>query len=226
MKFCLFGKSFGHDFSRFSELLDFSKSCLPESIAMTNFNNVEFSDAISRKSARLRFSDIQNPSLRFLHRWTSFTLFPMAELHSVTTPKLECLFDMVNRIKYTPVADIVDYFKNVHQMLGPIMCTSMITQIAMNLGCPKMANLANIEGGVHILSLDHFIHVHSCARNPTILYLCCMVARRSGYLTQPFDCILVKVLHCSLIGWERRTTTSQDHLALTGELTWRQHNRP
>jgi hypothetical protein len=37
MKFHLFGKSFGCDFSRFSELLDFSKSCLPESIAMRNF---------------------------------------------------------------------------------------------------------------------------------------------------------------------------------------------
>jgi hypothetical protein len=31
MKFHLFEKSFGCDFSRFSELLDFSKSCLPES---------------------------------------------------------------------------------------------------------------------------------------------------------------------------------------------------
>jgi hypothetical protein len=48
MKFRLFGKSFGCDFSRFSELLDFSKSCLPESTAMRNFNKVEFSDAISR----------------------------------------------------------------------------------------------------------------------------------------------------------------------------------
>jgi hypothetical protein len=32
MKFCLFGKSFGCDLSRLSKLLDFSKSCLPESI--------------------------------------------------------------------------------------------------------------------------------------------------------------------------------------------------
>jgi hypothetical protein len=38
VKFRLFGKSFGCDFSRLSELLDFSKSCLPESIAMRNFN--------------------------------------------------------------------------------------------------------------------------------------------------------------------------------------------
>jgi hypothetical protein len=111
VKFHLFGKSFGYDFSRFSELLDFTKSCLPESSAMRNFNKIEFSDAISGKSARFRFSDIHNPSLRFLHRWMSFRLFPMVELRSVITPKLKCLFAMVNRIKYTPVADIVDYFK-------------------------------------------------------------------------------------------------------------------
>jgi hypothetical protein len=40
VKFCLFGKSFGCDFSHFSELLDFSKSCLPKSSAMRNFNKV------------------------------------------------------------------------------------------------------------------------------------------------------------------------------------------
>jgi hypothetical protein len=160
MKFYLFGKSFGCDFSHFSELLDFSKSCMPGSIAMRNFNKVKFSDAIFRKSSRLRFSDIHNSSLQFLHRWMSFTLFPMAELHSVTTHELKCLFAMVNRIKYTPIADIVDYFKNVLKMSGPIECTSMVTWIAMNLGCPKMANLAYIEGDVPILCLDHFVHAH------------------------------------------------------------------
>jgi hypothetical protein len=77
-KFRLFRKSFGCDFSCFNELLDFSKSCLPELCALRNFNKVEFSDAISGKFTRLRFSDIHNPSLRFLHRWMLFTLFPMA----------------------------------------------------------------------------------------------------------------------------------------------------
>jgi hypothetical protein len=166
VKFHLFGKSFGCDFSCFSELLDFSKSCLPESSSMRNFNKVEFSDAISTKFTRLRFSDIHNPSLRFLHRWISFTFFPMVELRSVTTPDLKCLFAMVNRIKYTLVADIVDYFKNLHKKSGPIKCTSMVTRIAMNLGCLKMANLAYIEGGVPILGPDHFVHTHILREEP------------------------------------------------------------
>jgi hypothetical protein len=160
VKFRLFRKSFGCDFSHFSKLQDFSKSYLPESSAMRNFNKVELSDAISEKSTRRRFSDIHNPSLRFLHMWVSFMLFPTVEMLSITTPELKCQFPMVNRIKYTPVADIVDYFKNVHKISGPIECTSMVTRIAMNLGCPKMANLAYIEGGVSDLGLDHFVHVH------------------------------------------------------------------
>jgi hypothetical protein len=154
VKFHLFGKSFGCDFSRFSELLDFSKSCLPESSAMRNFNKVDFSDAISGRSARLRFSDIHNPSLRFLHRWMSFMLFPMVELRSVTTPELKCLFAMVDRINYTHVANIVDYFTNVSKILGPIECTSLVTRIAMNLG---YSDLAYIEGDVPVLGLDHFV---------------------------------------------------------------------
>jgi hypothetical protein len=142
VKLRLFGKSFGCDFSCFSELLDLSKSCLPKSSAIRKFNKVEFSDAISGKYTRLRFSDIHNPSLRFLHRLMLFMLFSMVELCSVATPELKCLFGTVNRIKYTPVADIVDYFKNMHKMSEPIECTSMVTRIAMNLGCPEMAILA------------------------------------------------------------------------------------
>jgi hypothetical protein len=66
----------------------------------------------------------------------------------------------------------------------------------------------------------------SCTMDPIILYLSCVVARRSSYLTRPFNYILVKILHCSLIRWERHATASQDHLALVGELGWRQHSRP
>jgi hypothetical protein len=45
-------------------------------------------------------------------------------------------------------------------MSGPIGCTSMVTHIVMNLECPKMTNLAYIEGDVPVLGLDHFVHAH------------------------------------------------------------------
>jgi hypothetical protein len=64
---------------------------------------------------------------------------------------------MVNSIKYTLVANIVDYFTNVSKISGPIECTSFITRIAMNLG---YSDLAYIEGDVPILGLDPFVHAH------------------------------------------------------------------
>jgi hypothetical protein len=42
----------------------------------------------------------------------------------------------------------------------------MVTRIAMNLGCPEMANLAYIEGDVPILSPDHFVHMHILCEEP------------------------------------------------------------
>jgi hypothetical protein len=184
VKFHLFGKSFGCDFSHFSELLEYSKSCLPESSAMRNFNKVEFSDSISGKSTRLRFSDIHNPSLRFLHRWMSFTLFPMVEPCSVATPELKYQFAIVNRIKYTPVADIVNNFKNVHKMSGPIKCTSMVTWIAMNFGCPEMANLAYIKGDVPIPGLDHFVYMHILHEEP-YYFVSMLYGRKAIWLPNP-----------------------------------------
>jgi hypothetical protein len=197
VKFCLFKKSFGCDFSHFSKLLDFSKSCLLELSDMRNFNKVEFSDAISVYFTRLRFSDIHNPSLMLLHRWMSFTLFPKTEFHFVATPKLKCLFAMLNRIKYTPLADIVDYFKNVDKMSGPIECTSMVTRIAMNLGCLEVANLAYIEGDVPVLGLEEPDHSLS------VLY---------GRKAIQFPNLGLRLYSCEsltlyLIEWERRATT-------------------
>jgi hypothetical protein len=51
-------------------------------------------------------------------------------------------------------------------MSGPIECTAMVTRIAMNLGCPEMANLAYIEGDVPVLGLDHFVHAHILREEP------------------------------------------------------------
>jgi hypothetical protein len=73
---------------------------------------------------------------------------------------------MVNWIKYTPVANIVDYFKNIHKISRPIECTSMVTQIAINLGCLEMANLAYIERDVLDHGLDHFVHAHILCEEP------------------------------------------------------------
>jgi hypothetical protein len=137
LSFHLFRREFEVDYSRFSEVLDLSSSYLFDPSAIKNFSSVEFCVEILEKSSKIRFNDIDNPTLSFLHRWISFTLFLMRELCSVTIAELKCLYAMVHKIWYSSTANIVDYFKEIHTMTGPIECTSMITWIALNLGCPE-----------------------------------------------------------------------------------------
>jgi hypothetical protein len=139
---CTFAYSgeFKVDYSQFSELLDFSSSCLLGPRVIKNFSRVEFCVEISEKSERIWFSNIHNPTLRFLHRWMSFTLFPMRELRYVIIVELKCLYTMVHKIWYSSLTNIVDYFKEIHTLAGPIECTSMVTRIDLNLGCLEMSH--------------------------------------------------------------------------------------
>jgi hypothetical protein len=69
-------------------------------------------------------------------------------------------------------------------MSGSIECTSVVTQTAMNLGCPEMANMAYIEGDVPILGLDHFVHVHILHEEPDH-YLSMLYGRKAIRLPNP-----------------------------------------
>jgi hypothetical protein len=153
-------------------------------------------------------------------------LFPMAELRSVTTPELKSMFAMVNRIKYTPVENIVDYIKNIPKMSGPIEVTSMVTRINMNLGCPKMANLAYIEEDVHVLGIDYFVHVHILCEEPDHS-LSMMYGRKVIQLPNPglrlYSCERL-TLQFDWMGEARHNFIG--HLTLVGELARRQHSRP
>jgi hypothetical protein len=112
---------------------------------------------------------------------------------------------MVNRIKYTRVADIVEYFTIVSKISGPIECTCLVSRIAMNLG---YLDLAYIEGDVPVLGLDHFVHVYILREEPDYS-ISMLYGRKAIRLPNPaFDYILVKVLHYSLIEWERHAIAS------------------
>jgi hypothetical protein len=154
--------------------MDFSRNCLPKSQAMRKFNRLDFCSDIFDKPAGIRFIDIQNPSLKFLHRWLSFMLFLMRELRFVTVAEHKCLFAMVHRIKYTPVADIVDYFKEIHSLSRHIKCTSLVTCIALNISLPEMHNVAYIKGMYLSLAFLTLCTPMFCVKSPIILFLCYM----------------------------------------------------
>jgi hypothetical protein len=112
--FRFFGRSFEIEFSHFSEIMFFSSSCMLEEKAWKIFSRVKFCDEIFGKSTRIRFSDIHNPTMRFIHRWIAFTLFPTQELRPVMIAEFRCLYAMVRKIRYSPVVDTVNNFGYLH----------------------------------------------------------------------------------------------------------------
>ena len=102
VRFRLFARQYKVSYVRFGKLMNFSGSV--ESRVIMNFDRVEFTEKISGKTSRIRFSGIHHPTLRFLHRWLSFTLFPTRELCSVTLSELRCMYVMVKKIWCVPVA--------------------------------------------------------------------------------------------------------------------------
>jgi hypothetical protein len=103
-----------------------------------------------------------------MYRWLSFTLFLTWKLHSITVAEFRSLYAMACKIRYSPVADIVDCFKEICTLSGPIECTSMVTWIALNLGCPEMAHVSYIKEDVPILGLTHFVHAHILREEPDL----------------------------------------------------------
>jgi hypothetical protein len=67
----------------------------------------------------------------------------------------------------------------------------MVTRIAMNLGCPKMANLAFIEGDAPVFGLGHFVHAYILCVEPdhslSMLYGC-KVIRLPNLGLQMYSC--------------------------------------
>jgi hypothetical protein len=96
----------------------------------------------------------------------------------------------------------------------------------MNLGCPEMASMAYIEGGVLDVGCDHFVSTHILYEEPdhslSMLYGCKAIWLPNLGL-RLYSCKSL-TLQFDRMGEARHT--SHDHLALTGELAWRQHSRP
>ncbi|RLN00800.1 hypothetical protein C2845_PM06G26210 [Panicum miliaceum] len=79
-------------------------------------------------------NDIQNLTLRLLHKWLALTLYPRVDIRTVRNDELIILYAMVNKIKISPVKSMIKQWLTNFKMTGPIECTSVITRIASSMG--------------------------------------------------------------------------------------------
>ena len=90
-------------------------------------------------------SDMHHPTLRFLHKWLGFSLFPRSNFRTIRIEELKLLYAMVKRRNVSPVKFMIKQWKKVFDLKGDVECTSLVTRNAQNLGLLKNASLSYID---------------------------------------------------------------------------------
>src|SRR6185437_13024386 len=78
-------------------------------------------------------NDIQNPTLRLMHKWVAMTLFPRDDPRPVRNDELKILYAMVNNIRVSLTRAMVKQCLTNFRMTGPVECTSLVTRIVSNM---------------------------------------------------------------------------------------------
>ena len=106
-------------------------------------------------------NEIHHPTLRFMHKWLGFTLFPRNDFRTVRNDELKLLYAMVKRRKVSPVKFMMKQWKESLDLKGDVGCTSLVTRIAKNLGLLNNASVAYIDDIPRwFIDYEYFVQAH------------------------------------------------------------------
>lgn len=126
IQFRLFRKEFSSSWKDLSLLLGFNSQCVVDvDHALQDFDRQKFWKEISvlNEFHRPRTNDIQHPTLRFLHKWLGFSMFPRLDTRPVRIDDRKLLYAVVKRAKVSPIKFIVCHWLEVFTLTGDVECT-------------------------------------------------------------------------------------------------------
>jgi len=91
-----------------------------------DFDRNKFWREISKEivCCRPRTNEIQHPTLRFMHKWLGFSLFPRSDFRTVRNDELKLLYAMIKRKKVSPIKFMMNHghkFLVLREMLGALL---------------------------------------------------------------------------------------------------------
>ena len=108
-----------------------------------------------------RCNDIQNPTLRLMHKWVVITLFPSDDPRPVRNDELMILYAMVNKIRISPAQAMVKQWLTNFWMMDPIECSSLVTRIASNKGILDGNPVSFIENDRVLIDESYLVQGHT-----------------------------------------------------------------
>jgi hypothetical protein len=91
-----------------------------------------------------RTNELNHPTLQFLHKWFSFTLFPREDFCVLRIEEIKLLFAMIKKKKVSPVKLMMHYWLSIPRLKEDVCCTSWVTRLARNLGLLANATITYI----------------------------------------------------------------------------------
>ena len=93
----------------FSNALGFSKKCILEANALTEYDRSAWWNEISDEpvSSKNSIVSIHNPTLRVLAKYLAMVVFSRADLRLCSSSELMCLYAVAKKIRYSPVMGMV-----------------------------------------------------------------------------------------------------------------------
>jgi hypothetical protein len=107
-----------------------------------------------------RTNDIHLSTLRFIHKWLGFSLFPRADIRIVRTDELKLLYAMVKRKKVSPMKFMMTQWIEIPGLKGAVGCTSLVTSNSKNLSLLENASVNYIDGPHSLIDYGYFNHAH------------------------------------------------------------------
>ena len=92
--------------------------------------------------------------------------FPREDIQTICADELHILYAMVNKIKISPVKEMVHQWLGNFRMVGPIECTSLVTQIANGLNVLSWAQISYIAAPRLKINEAYLVQGHTLKRGP------------------------------------------------------------
>jgi len=135
--------------------------------------------------------DIQNPTLRSMHRWVAMTLFPRDDVRIVRNDELRILYGMVKKIKIAPVMPMIKQGSENFKLSRLITCMPLVTQISSKMDALDNQNVVYISTPRLIIYEDYLVQGHTLKHDATgnLVFSSPDIQMNSHYLTQHYICI-------------------------------------
>ena len=136
--------------------------------AIQDFDRMKFWREMSKELTcyHPRINEIHHPTLRFMHKWLGFSLFPRNDFHAVRNDELKLLYAMVKRRKVSLVKFVIKQWIEILELNGDVGCTSLVTHGAKNLGLLENASVAYIDDiSRWYIDYEYFVQAHMLKKN-------------------------------------------------------------